>query len=111
MMEEIKNIVWVARFLRRLPKGKALVSAVKQRASLDLVQVLHTDVIHRMRQLSASMGIEDWEASSEKAIEVCTACSKIMANLLELSPHEGFFPREMHGGIGYGCHSCEIGTF
>jgi len=88
MVEEVKQIVWLARLLRKFPKGKKLVSSVKRRASLDLAQVLHNDVIHRMRQLSASMAENNLEVGSERAIEVCTACSKIMTNLLELSPHE-----------------------
>jgi len=99
-------MVWVARRLRPLRLGRKLISSVKSRASLDLTHVLHKEVAHKARVFSVAIQDSNWHLGGESAIELCTACRRIMGNLLELPEHEihcclkGFLSGEAEKG-GY----------
>ena len=87
MTDKLQWITWFATLLRKVHLRKAI-SAVKKHATFDLTAVLHQDAIHRMRQLSAAGVDRNRESGANAAIEVSTACCKVMGDLLELSPHE-----------------------
>lgn len=82
-------VVWPARILRSIG-FEGIVRRVRTRATLGLFAPLHLEVVHRMRNLAIS--IASWD-SIDKDVgflsnEVCTACAKLMGDLLELETHE-----------------------
>lgn len=90
--EIVEGFVWVARALRFI-RAEGIVGNFRRRASLGFFELLHLDVVHRMRRLgmaleTAHSNEQELTHAGELAIEFCSACALLMGRVIEVEQNE-----------------------
>lgn len=85
----IKIVESGARCLRYI-KAEGLVGKVRRRAALGYFELLHLDIVHRIRKLGDCLGRPevDPDLVAETAIGLCSGCALLMGRVLEVEHNE-----------------------
>ena len=80
----IKILEYGARGLRYV-RAEGLVGKVRRRAALGYFELLHLDIVHRIRKLGDCLGRAevDQTRTAETAINLCSGCALLMGRVVE----------------------------